>query len=982
MAKNVFILLLSFITGYAYAQKTVSGVVTASDTKEALPSVNVLVQGTSAGTVTDLDGRFSITMPEGSTTLVFKYVGYQDLEVSIGKDETTINIVMQPQDIGLNPVIVSASRSEERILDAPASVTVLNSEKIENKPAITVADHMEDVPGVDVMKTGVHSSNVVVRGFNNIFSTSVLNIIDNRIASVPSLRVNAYQLVPTSNYDIERVEVVRGPGSALYGPNAADGVIAIFTKSPLDGRKFEITHASTIGTRVMGGDINPATGKSYDEGKSLIQRGIWGDELRISGKAGEKFGYKISGRYYGGYDWRYYDPREPKVGDTLIFGSAKFGEVFQEDTTIARKPFDRDFSTEKYDADLRFDYRFNKDIELILSGGLSHASGIELTGLGAAQVRNWTYYNGQLRFRWKKLHFQYFINASNAGETYLIPQVSGDPPPHEVQLLVDKSKLHVVTLQHSIRPVESLNLIYGMDALLTVPETEGTINGRFENEDNVYQVGGYLQGEWDIIKKLSLVAAARVDWHNKIDGVFISPRAALVYKPTSRHTLRATYNRAFSPPTTLNFSLDLANVFIPNGIRARGIGNPDGYQYHFEPGDPNPWFISPEDMQWRPVNDKSYNAIYFDSVVAIIAGGLKEQAPASVKPLVDGLVKGLLRGIGGDTGTIANVSHTLVDLVKLSETGDFKQSKVDLASFKDFPGIDNQVTQTWELGYKGILFDRLFITADFYYTRISNYISPLTNSTGSVMFDPEELDAALGPDAPGGLLYDNVAVADALIAPLLDGNPDYGSGVPNGTAYDEVRNIIKGAFGLIPMGSVTPENEKVGPDIILVYRNLGTIDVGGMDLALNFFVTENFNVGFSYSYVTRDSIPLEGAQGGYVALNAPKNKLAASAEYKHKSGLSGRLTYRWQAGFPANSAVYVGRVNPVHTLSMGLGYKFPDKIGVSLSLDIQNIFLGPRDARSPNYSLSHGPRFSPFPGAPEMGPLALLRVAYTFKTAK
>lgn len=970
--KNLFIAFFLLFSASAFAQQTVNGTVTDAQTREGMPQVSVKVKGTTIASITDLDGKFSITVPQDSNILVFTYVGYSEKEVNISGLSGELNVTLESADIGLNVVVVSASRNEEKILDAPASITVINSEKIQSQVATTAVDHLMYTPGVDVMKTGIVSSNVVTRGFNNIFSTATMVIVDNRIASVPSLRVNAYQMIPSSNSDIERMEVVRGPGSALYGPNAADGVFALFTKSPLDieKKKWEGTVAMGFGTRARGHDSvtfynttdSAFVTKGVDEDRSIIDRGLFNPEARFAVKINDRIGFKISGGYLSADDWRYYDTREPQINDTLVFGTAQSGEPFTPDTSFEKELFDRKFAIRKGNADARIDFRLKKDIEIILSGGLSIATNLELTGLGAAQADYWIYSYAQARFRWKRLYFQYFMNSSNAGNTYLIPQVNQplhtQPETHDVQLLIDKSKLHVIQLQHSYKPLEKLRFIYGIDGLFTVPVTEGTINGRFEEEDNITQVGGYIQGEWDIIPKLTAVGAARMDWHNEVDGIFFSPRAALVYKATPRHTLRATYNRAFSSPSTLNLSLDLSNGLIPNGINARGIGNPDGYNYRlndsgefmytspYAPDKSNPWYT---------YTDNSSNHIFFDSLVAIIAdlGGV---------PI--GFFNALLQGIKGPNGTINDVSNLFVDYVKLNESGDFQASAFDFKNLKNTPGIQNQITQTWEIGYKGILFDKLFVTADFYYTRVSDYVSPLTNSTASVMFNPAELRAALGNDSTG-LLYTNYENFAPALKPVLVRALDGNYGTPaNGSAYDELVIIFMGAAAQIPNGSLTPDHPKVGNDVILTYKNLGTISVGGMDLSANYHVNDKLTIGAAYSYVTEDSIPLDGAQLGYVALNAPKHKLALTGEYNWKKiGLKSRVAYRWQDSYPANSAVYVGTVDAIHYLDMGFTYTFPKSSGTSISLDLQNVTNNKK---------------RPFPGTPRMGTMAIVRIAQTF----
>ena len=106
---------------------------------------------------------------------------------------------------------------QEKILDAPASVSVVEGSEIRNNPALSVADHVKNLPAVDIAKRGLANANVVVRGFNNVFFGTLLTLTDNRIARVPSLRVNTLNFIPITNDDVERIEVLRGVGRLGVG---------------------------------------------------------------------------------------------------------------------------------------------------------------------------------------------------------------------------------------------------------------------------------------------------------------------------------------------------------------------------------------------------------------------------------------------------------------------------------------------------------------------------------------------------------------------------------------------------------------------------------------------------------------------------------------------------------------------------------------------------------------------------------------------
>ncbi len=238
----------------------------------------------------DLEGNFEFSDVNFDTyTVKVSYIGFSTWMKSgvvVGEADVNLTAELIPTSINMNAISVSASRRPEKIVDAPAAVSMIESEDITNRATLTATEHLKGLPGVDVATTGLNQSNVVVRGFNNIFSGALLVLTDNRIARVPSLRFNAHNFMPTTNEDIERIEIVSGPGSALYGPNSANGVMHIITKSPF----------SSQGTTV-----------SVGGGERSVQI-ISG---RHAGVFGENIGYKFSGQYYTGNDWEHEEPAEP-----------------------------------------------------------------------------------------------------------------------------------------------------------------------------------------------------------------------------------------------------------------------------------------------------------------------------------------------------------------------------------------------------------------------------------------------------------------------------------------------------------------------------------------------------------------------------------------------------------------------------------------------------------------------------------------------
>src|SRR5687767_245694 len=513
--------LLGVATGAASAQTgSITGRVT--DVDGGRPIVGATVRAvtgtgsTAAGTMTNDEGQYRLAVTPGTYTVSVRRVGYGATEqraVVVSDGGTAdVNLTMATVAVELDLQVVTAGRVEQKALEADAHTEVVTAKVVEERPTLTPVEQLRSVPGVDYAGTGIQGGNVVVRGFNNVFSGAMLTISDYRYATVPSLRVNTPYLIPTPTEDVGQIEVVLGPGAALYGPNAANGVMHIISRSPFESK----------GTTV-----------SIGAGNRSILRGA----VRHAGTSGERFGYKISGQILKAEDWHYTDPAE-----TLP----------------------RDFDIERWSGEARIDVRPTEASELIFTGGRAFAGkALEMTGIGTAQAKDCSYDFGQARFRWNRLFAQAFLNTSNTSDTYLL---------RTGQKVMDKSRVMVGQIQHGLDFADRLTFIYGVDYSKTDPRTLGTINGRNEDIDEISELGGYLQTEIRLSDMFDLVAAGRVDDHSELEDPVFSPRAALVFKADTGHTLRFTYNRAFNTPTTNNLFLDLvAQKLGPYNVRTIGV---------------------------------------------------------------------------------------------------------------------------------------------------------------------------------------------------------------------------------------------------------------------------------------------------------------------------------------------------------------------------------------------------------------------------
>jgi outer membrane receptor for ferrienterochelin and colicins len=841
------VLALTLIASPVAAQSgSIAGRVTAAD--GGRPVAGARVEASSSGrtagsTTAGDDGQFRIVnLAEGTYTVTVTRIGYQMQRVdgiSVGAGIANANVTLSPLPSLLDQVVTTASRAPEKVLDAPASVSVINEREINERPSITVTDHIAALPGMDVARGGLMQANVVSRGFNNIFSGALLTLTDNRFAYVPSLRVNIPYLIPTNNEDIERIEVVLGPGAALYGPNAAGGVLHIITKSPFSSQGSTLT---------------------FDGGERDIIRGAF----RTAGTVGDRFGYKLSFDSFRGNDWR------PAVRDPL-------------------ERVKRDFRLRRQGGEARVDFRPTPASEIIATVGHAVAgNAVEPTGLGPGQVLDWTFNSYQLRARTGRLFVQTFLNTSDAGNTFLL---------RTLQPIVDKSTQFVAQVQHGLDLGSRQSFIYGLDYQHTVPKTGGTINGRNENDDDIAEVGGYLHSITRLHPMLELVSAARLDNHSRLKGNVFSPRVALVFKPTETQNLRATFNRAFSTPSTNNLFLDLLAGRIPStgtqlyGVRALGVpATGFAFKRDCTGGIGSLCMRVPTAFGGTGSQIPANAALLYKAAVGaaaskLIAGGV----PASLVTYMASLQP-----------TSAQVSTQL----RILNTANGSFTDVAPTDLRDVAPIVPTTSSTFELGYKAELAKKLRVSVDYWHDQKKNFVGPLIVETPNVFMDRTTLQAYLTAQLTPVVGAPTAAAIAASVAPALAGIS--GSSAATG----------------VPLGVVNFNNPlSSASDVIVTYRNFGNLTVWGADLDAEWLIGDRFSLEGTFSHVNKDFFPrseIGGVQD--IALNAPPSKGSITGRFNDvPKGVSAELRFRRVSSFPVYSFIN-GNIPSYQLLDAGFSF--------------------------------------------------------------
>jgi len=251
-----------------------------TDKGEALPGATVFIKGTFVGTSTDQQGNFRLdaNFENGPVTLVFSYVGYDSREIKLETPELTIAVGLSPSATLLNETVVSASRVEENILRAPVTIEKLSTRQIERISTPEILSGLGQLKGLDVSSASMLFTSVSTRGFNTAKSERVIQLVDYMDTALPSLNLSPGNLVGIPELDMESIEIIHGPASALYGSNALSGVILFNSKDPFVYEGLSV--------RLRGGERNLLDG-----------------QVRYAKKLTEKLAIKLNASAFRANDW-------------------------------------------------------------------------------------------------------------------------------------------------------------------------------------------------------------------------------------------------------------------------------------------------------------------------------------------------------------------------------------------------------------------------------------------------------------------------------------------------------------------------------------------------------------------------------------------------------------------------------------------------------------------------------------------------------
>lgn len=297
IATLLCVMFIALISQSVAAQtKTIKGKVTDEVSKEPLIGCNVLIKGSDKGTTTDLDGKFSLSV-DLPATLVFSYLGYVTFEVEVITGNEVENVILKEQGVTIGQeIVITGSRVSERIIESPISIQKITSRDIMNTASGNFYQGMGNLKDVDVTTSSLGFQIVNTRGFNTTAPVRMVQFIDGMDNQAPGLNFPVGNLVGASDIDLASIELISGAASAMYGPNAFQGVVSMISKDPFNYPGLQM--------RVKGGSREMFDGQvRYANSFGRMQ----GDK--------KMFGYKFTASYFRALDWIANTPDVNRYGD-------------------------------------------------------------------------------------------------------------------------------------------------------------------------------------------------------------------------------------------------------------------------------------------------------------------------------------------------------------------------------------------------------------------------------------------------------------------------------------------------------------------------------------------------------------------------------------------------------------------------------------------------------------------------------------------
>lgn len=537
MRKLIGLLIAFFITIYIVkAQETdanIFGEVTAEG--EHLPFVSVYIKDTQYGTMTDLSGHYMLTnLPVGKHTLVASLMGYKPVEkeVEILADKSLeVNFALEEKVMSLDDVVVTGTKTFKRKTESAVVVNVLEGKKLEILQAGTLSEGLAFQPGLR-METDCQTCNYTQLRMNGLGGGYSQILINSRPVFSPLTGLYGLEQIPTNM--IERIEVVRGGASALYGAGAIGGTVNVITKVP-DASSFSVsTNQSIINGEATDNQMNA-------NASVLADRKNAGLTLFASRRNRESYDHnddgfselpKLKNNSFGMTSFLLPAPNHKiELSLSSMYEYRRGGDREDLPAYLAEQTEERTHNVIMGGVDYSFSFNDNQSSLAVYLAG---------------QKTDRDHYTG--------------IKPESDEEGYL---EHIENPPYGIT--DNQTYMGGVQMNHLLPDFFSgkNNLTFGAEYNYDMVEDEIKAYN-YLLDQTTRNVGGYLQSDWEITRKFNLLTGIRADKHNMVDQLIWSPRVSALYKQYGMQ-LRASWSTGFRPPQA--FDSDMHIAFAGGGIQ-------------------------------------------------------------------------------------------------------------------------------------------------------------------------------------------------------------------------------------------------------------------------------------------------------------------------------------------------------------------------------------------------------------------------------
>lgn len=876
-----FLLVLSTVN--AFSQSTIKGKIVDKN-KQPLIGASITV-GASQGATTTADGTFTINNLKLPATLKVSFVGYQNKQIKIENAGEINELILTEDTQNLEQVVVSASRKPEKITESPASISVLNARTIKTQPTQGDAlNLLKNTQGVRLISNGIAKTNITMRGQALVNETLTLVLKDYRSIANPHTTIIDNERMGVNTLDIERIEVIRGPSGAMWGPGVNAGVVHFLTKDPF-------AHAGT----------------SANLAYSLEGQDVKKFNFRHAASSG-KFGYKVLFSHRSGNDWVYDlsnaedftasrllietagpPPLRDGIVSSIIVGTDAL--TLPKEIAADGKPvynLFKPFHSNTIEAS--FEYRPTNDLKFTLAPQWGESL-INFRNDGG-NTRDWgTIFNMQGRVNYKQFFasLNYFeaFEWSDAlhGNNTLGTTLNGNRSMSYISTATDNRgniKSYDLVTQLPISVNEKLDLVTGFDAKLLrfrgVPVGLENVlvsrHGRNEDDDDFDVYGFYLQGTYKFTNNLKFNAVGRFDNYS-VYGSSFSPRLGMVFNPNENkdHAFRASYSQSYRAPSPLvtNFDVVLAgqNVF--------GARNP---------------------MTWN------------NTFVKYPAGLDKTTATPSISSVLAGVLPNLTatdKAVLAGVTPIGNLTNKIVDPLNGRVFNSISEQYIPKAGLESTTAI--------ELGYSGKSVDRkLQYSLDGFYQVQEGMIVNFTNVGPRVSFPnlKSEVVSALTAKGVSAEVANRVATQAAT---------QYGGNY--NAAADQHQTIPFFANNNAPSSG---------------FRNIaGKAKYFGLEGSVQYTTENGINPFFNFSWLSDVVFNPQklgepaGSSNAYYLNTSPTRLRFGVNKISTGKGFYGSLAASYDTGYENLTGVWSGTVPSYFMVDASVGYDFGKGLSVDMS---------------------------------------------------